>query len=106
MDEKLPIGSVISLKDSKEMKIIIGYNFMKEENSDIYDYASFPYPIGFIGADTDMTLFNDENIDLLYHKGFESENLEKYFDIIESEFEKEEAKIESEEEEEEEFFEL
>lgn len=107
MEEKLPIGSVISLKDSKEMKIIIGYNFMKEEGSGIFDYASFPYPIGFIGADTNMTLFNDENIDLLYHKGFESENLEKYFDIIESEFEKEEeTKVESKEEEEEEFFEL
>lgn len=101
MDDKLPIGSVVSLKDSKEMRIIIGYNFMKEENGDIYDYASFPYPIGYIGVDTEMFLFDDENIELLYHKGFESENLDKYFEIIENEFEKEEVK-----EEEEEFFEL
>lgn len=100
MYDKLPIGSVVSLKNSKQMNIIIGYNFMKEENGDIYDYASFPYPIGYIGIDTEMYLFNDENIELLYHKGFESENLEKYFEIIENEFEKEE------EEEEEEFFEL
>lgn len=102
MDEKLPIGSVISLQGSKEMKIVIGYNFIKDENSEeMYDYAGFPYPIGFIGQDTKMSLFNDENIELLYHKGFETENLEKYFDIIEDEFEKEEGEVEDEE-----FFEI
>lgn len=104
MDDKLPIGSVISVAGSNEMKMIIGYNFMQEEGGEIFDYASFPYPIGYIGLDTEMFLFNDESVELLYHKGFETENLQKYFDIIDEQFEKTQEKIN--EEEEDLFFEL
>lgn len=104
MDEKLPLGSIISLTSSSEMKIIIGYNFMKEQNGEIYDYAAFPYPIGYVGLETEMSLFNDQSIELLYHKGFECENLEQYFEIIDEQFKQDE--IQKSEVEEDEFFEL
>lgn len=88
MQHRLPIGSVVSLTDRKEMLMVIGYNLMVGSENIVYDYAGYFYPTGFLGKDTEIKLFNDDSIELLYHKGLDSDNFIDYLGLLAEEKEK------------------
>ena len=46
MEDKLPIGSIIKIKNRKERYIILGKNI--ENNNMKYDYMCSNYPYGFV----------------------------------------------------------
>ena len=66
----LPLGTVISLKDSDEKLIISGWMQIPRDEDKIYDYSAFVYPKGFF-SDKDGKLFNEEDIDKVYFYGYE-----------------------------------
>ena len=73
-NELLPVGSVVLLKDSTKKVMIIGQNQIEVGNNDvIYDYSACLYPGGYINANT--YLFDNEQIDSVYHVGCEDETL-------------------------------
>ena len=65
----LPIGSIVLLKDSNKRLMIYGM-FQQEENNDtVYDYIGVPYPEGFLNIQK-CYLFNEELIDEVLYIGY------------------------------------
>lgn len=66
-----PIGSVVLLDDNDSMIMIMGYNCTLGDTE--YEYIGCLYPIGF-EADSDVKLFNANNISEVLFKGYVTEN--------------------------------
>ncbi len=75
MQKYMPIGSVVGLEDSEDLKMIIGFNF--STNNQTRDYVGCPYPFG-IQDDKSYSLFDHEQIKRVYHIGYIN-NLERGF---------------------------
>lgn len=67
----LPIGTVVMLKEGKKRVMITGFLSMagEENNQKAYDYSGCIYPEGFLSSNQ-VCLFNHEQIDTVYFKGF------------------------------------
>lgn len=67
----LPIGTVVMLKEGKKRVMITGFLSMagEENNQKVYDYSGCIYPEGFLSSNQ-VCLFNHEQIDTVYFKGF------------------------------------
>lgn len=63
----MPIGSVVQLKGSSELKMIIGFKYSVEDKN--YDYVACTYPYG-IGSEHGMNVFNHNQIERIYHVGY------------------------------------
>lgn len=73
MKEKyLPIGTVVLLKSGNKRVMITGFCSTDADGQNIYDYNACAYPEGYIGNDQ-IYLFNHEQIEKIYHMGFEDE---------------------------------
>ena len=73
MNELLPIGSIVRLKEGEKRLMISGV-IQQEAGNDkaTYDYMGVLYPEGYIGEDFQY-LFNHEDIEEIYFRGFEDE---------------------------------
>ena len=72
-DKYLPIGTVVLLKEAKKEIMITGYLPIPNGEEEImYDYSACLYPEGIISSDQ-VIVFNHEQIEKIYYKGFESE---------------------------------
>ncbi|WP_252232162.1 DUF4176 domain-containing protein [Clostridium sp. ZBS15] len=78
-DELLPLGTVVLLKDSNIQLMITGRMRKLEGNSsgEIWDYSGCAYPRGFMSSN-DSYLFNFNEIDKVYFKGYQDEDEIKY----------------------------
>lgn len=65
----LPIGSVVKLKKSKGLVMIIGYFIQMDDKK--YDYACCLFPDGILSL-KDVLTFNNENIDEVYYLGYKN----------------------------------
>lgn len=82
MKALLPIGSIIRLKDGVKRLMIYGI-YQSEEDSDIeYDYIGVIYPEGNIGDDFHF-LFQHEDIEEVYFRGYEDEEREDFLKRLE-----------------------
>ncbi len=78
MKDYLPIGSVVKLKNANKKVMIIGYLPIPNDNPNImYDYSACIYPEGILTSEQSL-VFNHEQIETLYFKGFE-DNEQKEF---------------------------
>ena len=66
----LPLGTIISLKNSDEKLIISGWMQIPMDDDTIYDYSACIYPKGFLSG-KDAKFFNEEDIDKIYFYGYE-----------------------------------
>ncbi len=66
----MPIGSVVTLKNSSNLLMILGFNYLG--NNQVYDYISCIYPFGFNSHDSTI-LFNHDQIDKIYYIGYSNE---------------------------------
>lgn len=74
----LPIGTVVLLKGAKKRLMITGFCSFDEAKKDkAYDYTGCLYPEGIISS-KQMALFNHDQIDKIYHLGYQDEE-EKSF---------------------------
>lgn len=69
----LPIGSVVGLKDDSRRLLIIGRQLFSETNQVVRDYAALQYPNGFTDAKGKFILFDEKDIDVVYHYGYVDE---------------------------------
>lgn len=78
MNETLPIGTVLILKDAKKKVMITGYAPIDMENKDqIYRYLGCVYPEGIIKSDENI-LFNNSDIDKVFFKCYVNEEVNDY----------------------------
>ena len=67
MDELLPVGSIIKVKDVEKPLMISAHKC--KFNKQIYDYLLVPYPIGFINSKL-VRYSNDSEIEEIYFIGY------------------------------------
>lgn len=78
----LPIGTVVKLKKSEALFMIVGYNASFEKNKEKkYDYIGYIYPIGF-NSKKDNYLFNYGDIEKLVFKGYIDKSYNNMLNII------------------------
>ena len=78
----LPLGSVVSLKDSTQKLLIIGVCQQSLENNKKYDYCGCLHPYGYLNSN-DIFLFNKEKIDKIYFKGYiDEQTIDFYEDLV------------------------
>ncbi len=77
MQEFLPIGTVVLLKEATRKVLIIGFAQVEENNKKIWDYIGCAYPVGVISNNTSL-LFDKEQIDKVISLGY-SDNEDKTF---------------------------
>lgn len=70
MQELLPIGSVVVLKEGTKKLMIIGRLQANPKTKKLYDYAGCPWPEGYMDKEH-CYVFNHEDIDLLYYLGMQ-----------------------------------
>lgn len=70
MQELLPIGSVVVLKEGTKKLMIIGRLQANSKTKNLYDYAGCPWPEGYMDKEH-CYVFNHEDIDLLYYLGMQ-----------------------------------
>lgn len=81
MDQLLPIGSIITLKEGNRHLMIMGRFHRNLENGKIYHYATCLYPDGYQGGNT-YYLCNHEHIEQVLFKGFQDEEELQYRQLI------------------------
>lgn len=80
----LPVGSVVLLKGGQHRAMIIGYCQRRIDNPGvIYDYVACLYPEGYISADKNY-LFNRDQIDKIYHVGYQTDGQFAFAEKIEA----------------------
>ena len=78
----LPIGTVVKLKKSEALFMIVGYDASFEKNKDKkYDYIGYIYPIGF-NSKKDNYLFNYDDIEKIVFKGYIDKSYNDLLKII------------------------
>lgn len=71
VNEFLPIGTVVSLKNGTKKLMIFGIvQSILEKSDQEYDYIGVPYPEGNMGQDYQY-LFNHVDVEQVYFRGFE-----------------------------------
>lgn len=100
----LPIGTVVVLKNATKRIMITGFASMSPETGDlIFDYSGCAYPEGFLNYN-EVCVFNHEQIDKVFFKGFIDEEEKEFKKILVEQLEqisvpKDEPEDEPEEEE-------
>lgn len=87
----LPIGSVIQLKGAEKRLMVFGVRQTDRSDKKEYDYIGVLYPEGNIGEQGQF-LFNHENIEKVFFRGFEDEERTTFLDRLDSFYQKSEAK--------------
>ena len=77
----LPYGTVVSLKEGKGKLMIIGIFQKAAVNNIVYDYSAVLLPYGYLNAD-DIFLFNKDKIDKIYFSGYLDEQIKDYHEDI------------------------
>jgi hypothetical protein len=77
----LPIGSVVLLKNGKKKVMVYGIKQTDQSSGIEYDYISVLYPEGNMGDGTQF-LFNHEDIDDIFFRGYEDEEREGFIDNL------------------------
>ena len=65
----LPSGTVVRLHNGEKQLMIVGIGQEDPNTGEVYDYSSVFYPEGYINAQN-LFLFNQENIEEIYHIGY------------------------------------
>lgn len=85
MKEKLPIGTVLMLKDADQLIMIIGYNVYDktDDNKIIYDYSACLYPLGIFDLNNTIA-FNNSDIDKVIYVGYKYEKYDEFVKALEN----------------------
>ena len=75
----LPIGTVVMLKGGKKRVMITGFCATeRKDRTKMWDYSGCMYPEGFLSS-TQTCLFNNEQIEKIYHLGLADDDEERKF---------------------------
>ncbi len=88
MEQLLPIGSVVLLKEADKRMMIYGIKQINETDGQVYDYIACLYPEGNIGEEYNY-LFNHENIEKVNFIGYIDAEFQLFRQALEKELVKE-----------------
>ncbi len=78
----LPIGSVVQLKDIDARIMIIGYCSVTERHPNYtFDYSGFMFPIGFMGTDS-VVSFDADQIEQVMAPGYKDDEFLMYVEKL------------------------
>lgn len=80
--ELLPIGSVVILKGGKKKVMIFGVKQTDLSTGKEYDYISVVYPEGNMGEEAGHFLFNHDDIEEIYFRGYEDEERDEFIENL------------------------
>lgn len=66
MNNYLPVGTIVLLKDAKKRILIVGYLPQENGSDKTYDYSGVPFPDGLIDS-RKILLFDHTQIDKICH---------------------------------------
>lgn len=82
MNEYLPIGSVVKLKEVEKRLVIMGIIQTEEGKVDkFYDYMGVPYPEGSLGPGLSF-LFDEDKIEEVVFRGYEDEERRGFILVV------------------------
>lgn len=89
LENLLPIGSVVLLKEGTKKLMIIGIKPVTAEKPDvIYDYIGVLFPEGFLSNEYNF-LFNHDDINDVVFIGYNNPEREEFIKVIEEAYKKE-----------------
>ena len=83
MNELLPIGSIIWLREAERALMIFGVKQENVETHEEYDYIGVIYPEGNMGTESQF-LFMHEDIEKVVFRGYEDTSREEFIKKLES----------------------
>lgn len=89
MNELLPIGSVVRVKNSPSVVMVIGYGPISREKQSHFDYLAVNYLFGF-GSGMQTLMFDRSSIDTVLFTGHVDEKANAYRQAIDALIQKEE----------------
>lgn len=81
IDELLPIGSIIWLKEAQKALMIFGVKQSNMDTGEEYDYIGVLYPEGNMGTESQF-LFQHEDIERVVFRGFEDEQRTEFIENL------------------------
>lgn len=81
IDELLPIGSIIWLKEAQKALMIFGVKQSNMDTGEEYDYIGVLYPEGNMGTESQF-LFQHEDIEKVVFRGFEDEQRTEFIENL------------------------
>ena len=81
LNQLLPIGSVVLLRNAKKRLMITGVFPIQTEEEEVYDYIAVIYPEGYIGPRSNY-VFNHGDIEEILFKGYDDEERKGYMDVM------------------------
>ncbi len=90
MNQLLPIGSVILLKNARKKLMIIGILIFNQNENKSYDYLGVPFPEGYIGTKHHY-LFNHEDINDVVFLGYNNPERETFIEALSTHYSKQET---------------
>ena len=81
LNQLLPIGSVVILRNAKKRLMITGVFPIQTEEEEVYDYIAVIYPEGYIGPRSNY-VFNHGDIEEILFKGYDDEERKGYLDVM------------------------
>lgn len=82
MNEFLPVGSIVLLKEAVKKTVIMGIlQFNTEKKDQVYDYLGVPYPEGYMGEGSSY-LFNHSDISEVIFRGYADEEREGMLEMV------------------------
>lgn len=87
LNELLPIGSVVLLREGRKRLMIYGVKQTDLESGEEYDYVAVLYPEGNIGSEGHY-FFNSDSIEKVFFVGFNDGERQKFISQLEEYYEK------------------
>ncbi|MBO5373346.1 MAG: DUF4176 domain-containing protein [Lachnospiraceae bacterium] len=81
VEELLPIGSVIWLKEAEKALMIFGVKQSNLDTEEEYDYIGVLYPEGNMGTESQF-LFQHEDIEKVVFRGYENEERTEFIENL------------------------
>lgn len=79
LEQLLPIGSVVVLKDMRKKLMIMA--IMQIQKDQVFDYMGIFYPEGYTGRKS-CVLFNNEEISEIICRGYEDKERRGFLEIL------------------------
>lgn len=80
--EYLPIGTIVLLKGGEKKVMITGFCVIPNDNNHkLYDYSGCLFPEGIIDSN-EVCLFNHNQIEKIYFRGYENEEEKEFKDKL------------------------
>ena len=76
----LPLGSIVKIRLSQELFMIIGYLVIAKDGK-VYDYYAIKYPFGFESRDTCVS-FQSDYVKKVIFEGYSDSDFEKFNDML------------------------